>query len=142
MTWKGDRIIQRHGHYADELGYVEKTRDAEAYKLWLKDSTGVTNSVGSYVLGGDYGSKDQAMRAPATTIIHMIWMRSLVVKVVEDNWDDIAPELGRDVSKADVLRSVRDWVYSQSKEVTTKIVTNVVVKKIVDLILSIISGTQ
>lgn len=78
------------------------------------------------------------MLAPATAIVHMILMRSLVVKVVEDNWDDIAPELDLDVCKRDVLSRVREWIWSQSKEVTTKIVTNVTIQEIVDLIRSII----
>ena len=114
ITWDNNRLIQRVGNDAGELGYVDRDENSGTYVLWLRDTSGVLDLNGGYMRGDEFGSLEEARKCAASSasafIMHYTWMRmtikSQAVGGLEEHWEEIAPELGNNVDR----QRLRSWL--------------------------------
>ena len=152
ITWNGDRIMQRIGNDAEELGYVGLDNNSGTYVLWLKDTCGVLGPHGGYIRGDEFASmpeaKDKAPLSPSASIMHYIWMRRAakrqVIEALDEHWDEISSELDSDIRKETLCARISEHLaqlpIDEIKKWSERIRDGLVVNVLVELIKNLLGG--
>ena len=117
INWNGNRVMQRVGNDAEELGYVDLDSNSGTYVLWLKDTCGVLDLSGGYIRGDEFESmsdaKNEAASSPSAFIMHYIWLRratrNRAIEAVDEHWDEISSQLDGDETKATVSARICEF---------------------------------
>ena len=135
VIWRGNRIIQRAGDNSEELGRVQLDASTGRYVLWLKDTVGVYYAEPGkpfYMRAEEFMSvkeaRENAPDSPAASIMHMLWLREAIQRVVrkeiEENWDLISPELDKGASKGAVLERADKTLRDAPEAILKKLAEN------------------
>ena len=118
ITWSENRLIQQVGNQEEELGRIELDANSQTCVLWLRDTFGVANTVGTYIRADEYPSMDiaraEALNAPSVFIMHLIWMRGVVKReaeqVLDDHWEELSESVEEIPEKEGLKDRIRAYV--------------------------------
>ena len=146
ITWNDNRLMQSVGTNNEQLGHISLDENSGTYVVWLKDTCGVLGLNGGDIRGDEFGSmeeaKSDAASSPSVFIMHYIWMRAILeqqlTQALEENWDEIAPELEEDVEQQTVRARLIEFLDQAAVPVLTemskKIAENVIAKTLVEIV--------
>ena len=108
----GIHLTQKIRGREEKLGCIELDPNSGTYVLWLKDTFGVATTAGSYIRADEYPSLDLAksnvLDARSVFIWHHVWMRGVLKREAEKEFDQQWEQLGANADTLPSKQSSRD----------------------------------